>query len=149
PEIAAAQPEGDLWQPSAQLSADPSLVRGLELWAVAAYAEAEDEFFALIEANQTNALISYQLAILLRSIGAYYPSIFAAANVINATQVSNLEAHAYIARLRYPLYYLEVVQAASERHQVDPLLLYSLIRQESLFNTNATAAAGEKGLTQV
>ena len=31
----------------------------------------------------------------------------------------------------------------------DPLVLFALIRQESLFNRYATAAAGEKGLTQV
>ena len=36
-----------------------------------------------------------------------------------------------------------------QRQKVDPLLLLSLIRHESLFNTYATASAGEKGLTQV
>jgi soluble lytic murein transglycosylase len=63
--------------------------------------------------------------------------------------VGTLEAPPYLARLRYPAYYADVVQAAAERHQVDPLLLLSLIRHESLFDTYATAAAGEKGLTQV
>lgn len=149
PEIATETPEGELWRAPAELTADPNLVRGLELWAVAAYDEAEDEFFAVIEVHEADALRSYQLAILLRGIGAYYPSIFAAANVILAAGTTTLEAPAYIARMRYPVYYLEVVQAAAERHNFDPLLLYSLIRQESLFNTNATAAAGEKGLTQV
>ena len=37
----------------------------------------------------------------------------------------------------------------AEERAIDPLLMLSLIRQESLFNTLATAAAGEKGLTQV
>jgi soluble lytic murein transglycosylase len=42
-----------------------------------------------------------------------------------------------------------VVQEVGQRRNIDPLLIFSLIRHESLFNTNATAAAGEKGLTQV
>jgi soluble lytic murein transglycosylase len=51
--------------------------------------------------------------------------------------------------LRYPTYYLDAVLAVTEQRAIDPLLMFSLIRHESLFDTNATAAAGEKGLTQV
>jgi soluble lytic murein transglycosylase len=51
--------------------------------------------------------------------------------------------------MRYPIYYLDVVLGVAQRREIDPLLMFSLIRHESLFNTNATAAAGEKGLTQV
>ena len=42
-----------------------------------------------------------------------------------------------------------MIRPAAEERAIDPLLMLSLIRQESLFNTLATAAAGEKGLTQV
>lgn len=51
--------------------------------------------------------------------------------------------------MRYPVYYLDVVQDITTRYGVDPLLMYSLIRHESLFDAYATAAAGERGLTQV
>ncbi|MCS7070352.1 MAG: lytic transglycosylase domain-containing protein, partial [Anaerolinea sp.] len=55
----------------------------------------------------------------------------------------------FIARMRYPVYYLDVVLDSAQRYDLDPLLLFALIRHESLFDTYATAAAGEKGLTQV
>jgi soluble lytic murein transglycosylase len=51
--------------------------------------------------------------------------------------------------MRYPAYYSDIIQDVSARRNLDPLLMLALIRHESLFDTNATAAAGEKGLTQV
>ena len=63
--------------------------------------------------------------------------------------MATLEAPSYLARMRYPAYYLDPVVEVANQRGVDPLLMFSLIRHESLFDTNATAAAGEKGLTQV
>lgn len=141
--------EEPLWQLSPVLQTDPRLIRGNELWAVGAYNEAEVEFRDVIEAHKDNALTSFQLAIFLRGIGAYQPSILAGANVIRAAGVGTLAAPPFIARLRYPVYYQDVVLDAAARRDIDPLLLFALIRHESLFDTYATAAAGEKGLTQV
>jgi soluble lytic murein transglycosylase len=141
--------EGALWPLSPALEADPRLTRGRELWAVAAYNEAQVEFDEILESFQTDGLASYQMAIFLRSIGAYRASVQAAANVIRAAGVATLDAPAYIARMRYPTYYLDVVLNTAQQHNMDPLLVFSLIRHESLFDTHATAAAGEKGLTQV
>ncbi|NDJ60035.1 MAG: tetratricopeptide repeat protein, partial [Chloroflexi bacterium] len=141
--------EGALWPLAPILEQDPRLVRGRELWAVAAYDEAQTEFGDLLDDYSDAPLASYQLAIFLRGLTAYRSSIIAAASVIRAAGVSTLDAPSFIARMRYPAYYLEVVQDAGSRWEVDPLLMFSLIRHESLFDTYATAAAGEIGLTQV
>jgi soluble lytic murein transglycosylase len=141
--------EGALWMLSPALASDPRLIRGTELWQAAAVDEAKVEFGEVIEANRADALASYQLAIHFRSIAAYQSSVFAAANVLIAGGVSTLEGPSFIARMRYPVYYLDVVQDAASRYGFDPLLMFALIRHESLFDTYATAAAGEKGLTQV
>lgn len=144
-----APAESPLWPLSPELEADPRIVRGRELWTVGAFAAAETEFLDILEAYRQDGLASYRLAIFMRSIGSYYPSLVGAANVITAAGVSTMEAPAYIARMRYPSYYRDVVLQITTRYNIDPLLMLSLIRHESLFNTNATAAAGEKGLTQV
>jgi soluble lytic murein transglycosylase len=141
--------EGALWPLSPTLATDPRMVRGVELWAVAAYDSAEVEFGDIITAYERDPLASYQIAIYLRGLAAFTPSIFAAANVIRAANLDTVDAPAFIARMRYPVYYLDLVQESAARYSVDPLLIFSLIRLESLFDTNATAAAGEKGLTQV
>ena len=143
------QQDGTLWPLSAALQNDARLLRGQEMWVLGAFDEAIDEFFALVNAHQSNALNSYQLAIHLRDLTAFYPSIVAAANVIKLANTSTLAAPPYLARLRYPSYFLQPLLDSSRRHEVDPLLLLSLVRHESLFNARATAGAGEKGLTQV
>lgn len=142
---------GDLYVLSPELENDPRLIRGRELWAVAAYDDARNEFDALIDdARDTgDALRSYQLAHFLRDIGDYYSSIFAAADVINASGRLTLEVPPYLGRLRYPAYYGGLVQEQATSYGFDPLLMLSLIRQESFFNPNATSIANAMGLTQV
>lgn len=143
--------EGDLAKPSATLQADPRLIRGEELWGLAAYQEALTEFTGLLDEARTNkdALTSYQLAVYLRERGAFSSSIVAAADVIVASGVPTLQAPAYIARMRYPIYYAHLVQAHQAKYGFDALVLFALMRQESLYNTNAISSAQARGLTQV
>jgi soluble lytic murein transglycosylase len=141
--------EAALWPLSPELQADPRLIRGNELWAVGAVDSARVEFSGVLEDYRNDALRSFQLAIFFRGIGAYRESLFGGANVLQALGVPTLDAPAYLARLRYPAPYSDLIQESSTRHNVDPLLLLSLIRQESFFDTYATAAAGEIGMTQV
>ncbi|NJP05805.1 MAG: transglycosylase SLT domain-containing protein [Chloroflexaceae bacterium] len=52
-------------------------------------------------------------------------------------------------RLRYPTPYAELVAQAAQTHQLDPRLFYSLMRQESQFQIDATSWAGARGLAQI
>ena len=142
---------GDLWRLSDALNADPHMIRGRELFEVGAFDEAAVEFEELVgqARDQGNVLASYQLAIHLRGLGAYRESIIAAADLIIAANTGTLGAPRFIARMRFPDYYIDLISLEAEERGMDPLLMLSLIRQESLFSTYATAAAGEKGLMQV
>jgi soluble lytic murein transglycosylase len=142
---------GDLSLPSSTLANDPRLIRGKELWAVSAFSEALQEFNGILEEARTNkdALTSYQMAIVLRDLGAYSSSIVAAADVIVASGVATLQAPPFIARLRYPTYYSDLVLAQANGYGFDPLMMFALMRQESLYNANAVSSAGASGLTQV
>ncbi len=141
--------QGDLAALPADIEDNPRIVRGQELWAVGAYDEALAEFDSLLDDARDNndALTMYRLAVYLRDIGAYRSSIVAAADLIIASGVPTLDVPPYIARLRFPAYYVDVVQERAPG--LDPLLMLALIRHESLFNTNVDGGAAEKGLTQV
>ncbi len=56
---------------------------------------------------------------------------------------------AVLRRLIYPTPYTQIVQEQAQTYGVDPLLLYALMRQESLFNPHATSWVGARGLGQV
>ncbi|MFQ3645949.1 MAG: tetratricopeptide repeat protein [Anaerolinea sp.] len=143
--------EGSLSAPSAALRADGRLIRGQELWAVGAFDEALREFTAILDEARANrdAVTSYQMAIILRDLGVYQTSIQAAADVIVAAGVPTLSAPPYIARMRFPIYYADLVLAQAARFGYDPLVQFALIRQESLFNRYAVSSAGATGLSQV
>lgn len=147
----AIEETGELWRVSAELQADPRMVRGLELLAVTATSEAATEFESLVDSarDADKPLDSYRLAIALRELGMYRESIIAAADVIIASGQGTLNAPALLARMRFPAYYIELIQPEAANRGIDPTLILALIRQESLFHTFATAAAGEKGLMQV
>jgi len=69
--------------------------------------------------------------------------------VITAAKTSTLDAPPYIARMRYPAFFHELVEKEAQSYGFNPLLLLALIRQESLFNQTAISSANAKGLTQV
>jgi len=51
--------------------------------------------------------------------------------------------------LRFPLEYVQQIQANASAQQLDPALILGLIRQESAFDETADSPAGAKGLMQV
>ena len=147
----AIEDSSELWRLSEALNSDRRMIRGRELLAVGAFNEAYIEFEELVDEARDKAdiLSSYRMANYLRGLGAYRESIIAAADVIIASGQGTLQVPRSIARMRFPAYYIDVVGPAANERAIDPLLMLSLIRQESLFNTYATAGAGEKGLMQV
>ncbi len=145
--------EGPLYPLSAALESDPRLVRGRELMIVGAsttaYEAAEKEFDALLSDVEGDPLALYQLALYLRDLRLYRLSITAAAKLIDAAGVDTVQAPGAIARLRYPAYYRDLVLPAATEHNLDPLLVFALIRQESLFEGFATSYAAAQGLMQI
>lgn len=51
--------------------------------------------------------------------------------------------------LRYPYAYWDTVDAISEKHCIDPLLVLSVMREESTFDPDAKSSAGALGLMQL
>ncbi len=125
------------------------MIRGSELWALGVYDEAEQEFATLREENIGNPLETYQLAHHYAQIGLYVESLRAAASLIQLAGVSSYDAPSYIARLRYPIHYKDLVLPNAEANNLDPLLVFALIRQESLFQSYATSFAYAQGLMQI
>jgi len=60
-----------------------------------------------------------------------------------------LDAPVFIARLTHPTYYEVLALQNARQSDLDPLLVFALIRQESLFESLATSTASAHGLMQV
>ena len=51
--------------------------------------------------------------------------------------------------LRFPVYYSEQIHHNAYLHNLDPAIVFGLIRQESIFNKDAESSVGARGLMQV
>jgi soluble lytic murein transglycosylase len=137
-------------QLSPTLAADPRLQRGGELWRLGRRSEAKEELEWLRRDTATDLRTQYQLAIFFRDLGLYRSSILAANAAIRLSPArSPFDAPPFLARLAYPTYYADLVLSEAEANDLDPLLLFALIRQESLFESFATSYAYAHGLMQI
>jgi len=149
---AFAIPEGlDISNPGPLLS-DPRLIRGTELWNLGLYEDARAEFEDLRNAALNNAIDSYRLTNYLVDLGLYRSAIFAARQVLNLKDMDDaatLNAPAYFNHVRFGPYYSDLVIPIAQAYDLHPLFLFSVIRQESLFEGFVRSNAGARGLMQI
>ena len=129
---------------------DGRLQRGIELWRLGWATQARDEFESLRASLKDDPVALYALSLYWRDIGLYRSSLLAAARLIAMSPAKTAqEAPAFIARLSYPVYYADVVVPEAQADGLDPLLVFALVRQESLFEGVATSSAFANGLMQI
>jgi len=137
------------------LASDTRIIRGREYWEMGMLDEARLEFEDLREELETlnDAVGSYRLANYLLELGMYRSAIFSARQVLT---ISGLDEHTesmmapvYFSHIRYGLYYSELVLPAAQQESFDPLFIFSVIRQESLFEGFVRSNAGAHGLMQI
>jgi soluble lytic murein transglycosylase len=144
-------PETDLSQ-LGSLQQDARFVRGTELWNLGEYEAARSEFESLRAELVSDPANSYRLANYLIDLGLYRTAIFAAREVLNMagmSDASTMNAPVYFNRIRFGLYYNEFIEPEARGEGIDPLFVYSMMRQESLFEGFVTSSAGARGLLQI
>ncbi len=135
------------------LATDPRMMRGRELWNLGLYEEARLEFEDLRHAIRSDAVLTYRLANYLIELGLYRSAILAARQVLTLAglndHASSMLAPPYFSHLRYGLYYADLIVPAAQKEGLDPLFLFSVVRQESLFEGFVHSTAGARGLMQI
>lgn len=144
-------PEVDLSGPG-ELVADPRYIRGTALWDLGLFSAARNEFEQLRDAVKTDAVKTYRLLNTMLEMGLYRSSIFASRQILdlaNMDDISSLEAPAFFNHIRFGVYFKDQIMQASKENNHHPLLLLSVMRQESMFEGFATSGAGARGLMQI
>ena len=144
--------ETDLSGPGS-VAQDPRFIRGTELWELGMYDEARTEFESLRESVSPSAVDTFRLGNHLLGIGLYRSAIFCMRQVLTLagkeSQAQSLEAPPYFNHVRYGLYYHDLILQEEQKYGLDPLFMFSVIRQESLFEGFVQSTAGAHGLMQV
>ena len=128
---------------------DPLWQAGAEAWRVGWVEEARGLWTVLRQRVEGDPLALYALALAFREQGADALAVQAAARLLAHLRVDPREAPPFLARLAYPVPYLDRVLEEARRHRLSPLLLYAVMRQESLFDPYAISSARARGLMQI
>jgi soluble lytic murein transglycosylase len=134
-------------------SADPAYVRAVALVQHGLYREAnwEHEIFLTTYADKPDRL--YWLASRFGEMGLPNASLNLGKAALGAAtaegQVSILDVPLALGRAASPLAFPEMVTGMANSRKVDPLLLTSLMHQESDFDPYVESVAKAKGLTQI
>ncbi len=124
--------------------------RAVELLTLGLRNQAQDELDSLRKAASQDPVQLYRLAILGRNLGLYALSIRAASDLVYlAPEPSVLDMPRLIQRLAFPVYFDDLVTTEAIAYKLDPLLMFALIRQESVFDDQVSSWAGAVGLTQI
>ncbi len=131
------------------LSKDSRLIVGSKLWRIGLLEQAKRELESLRKSYTQDPLSSYQLALFFKELGLYRSSILAATSLLTLSGETVFEAPKFIGRLAFPIYYVDLILPLAQRYEFDPVLQFSLVRQESLFESFARSGAAAQGLAQV
>ena len=134
------------------LAEEPAVKRGAELMSLGLYDEARAEFEALRLKVQSDPAQSYRLANYLLEIGMYRTAIMTTRQILDLAGMNDadtLNAPTYLNRIRFGTFYDDLVLPLARQYNLHPLFLFSLIRQESLFDGYVRSSAGANGLMQI
>ena len=134
------------------ISADPAFQRGEELHRLGLFAEARNEFEAVRLSVVSDPAQTFRLMNFLLEQNYYRSAILASRQILDLAGMDDagtLSAPKYFNHIRFGIYYRDLVLPNADQHNIDPLYLLSVMRQESLFEPFATSGVGAQGLMQI
>jgi soluble lytic murein transglycosylase len=134
------------------LASDARVQRGLAFWELGLYNEARDEFESVRQSVLSDPVSTYRLMNQMLELGLYRSAILASRQVLdlaNLDDVGTLKAPAYFNHIRFGAFFKDQVIEAAQAEGLHPLFLFSVLRQESLFEGFAISGAGARGLMQI
>lgn len=135
------------------LNVFPRFLRGNEFTRLGLRDSARGEFDALREELKTDPLNTYRLLNYLVEHGYYQVAVLSSRQVLDQAGLSQADtltlAPVYFNHIRFGIFFREIIVAAANENGMDPLLLFSVIRQESLFEPSIVSSADARGLMQI
>jgi soluble lytic murein transglycosylase len=124
--------------------------RGAELLRLDRTIDARRQFAALIEEKKDDPRALYALALYFRDNNLFSISLDCGERIARlANDAGASPAPRLVWMLRYPTYYADLVTKESKANNIDPLMYFALIRQESSFNPWVVSSADARGLAQI
>lgn len=135
------------------LLSNPLFQRGEEYWKLGMRDNARSEFEQLRREIEGDAVNLYRLMNHMVELGFYQTASLSSRQILDLAGLSQemtlTQAPIYFNHIRFGIFYRDLIVPAAVENDLDPLLLFSIIRQESLFDASITSSAGARGLMQI
>lgn len=144
-------PETDLSSPG-NLTADQRYQRATEFHELGLYSEASREMNLLISTYETDPVVLFRLLEPLMDLGLNRSAITTSRQILDLAQLDDagtLKAPVYFNHIRFGAYFREEVLQAAQNENIHPFVLFSVLRQESLFEGFVESSAGARGVMQI
>ena len=145
-------PQGTDLESLGALAQDARIIRGKQYWDLGLYELASREFDVVRSEQRIDPLNTYLLMNYFYDLGLYKPAILACRDLLNLAgldDLTSLAAPIYFTHIRFGAYFRNMVVSAANEQDIHPLLLFSLLRQESLFEPFISSAVGAQGIAQI
>ena len=132
------------------VSADTDLRNGQLLLDLGRRGEALAQLELVYRRYRDDPATLYALALHFEEIETFRLSIISTAWLLDESPARSIEdTPIFLQRMAYPRHFAELIDVEAGRNGFDPLIFYSLIRQESLFEEGARSFAAAQGLAQI
>ena len=129
---------------------DPDLLAGRILIDLGARGDALEALERVYRRSLDDPQALYALSLEFERLGAYRLSLIAMSHLLQLSPANMVEdAPIFLQQRVYPRPFADLITEQAIAHNLDPLLLFSLIRQESLFEEGARSVAAAQGLAQI
>jgi soluble lytic murein transglycosylase len=133
-----------------EIAADVDLQAGRLLLELDARGDALEALERVYQRYLDNPQALYALGLEFERLGAYRLSLMSMSLLLQLSPANLVEdGPIFIQRHIYPRPFDELITQQAIANNIDPLLLFSLIRQESLFEEGARSVAAAQGLAQI
>ncbi len=132
--------------------ANETFIKANAYWNLGLYTQARNEYEILRTIYENDPLNLFRLTNHFLEIGLYRSAIYSSRQILdlaNLDDFTSMNAPLWFNHIRFGLYFDEIIENAAAEYNFEPLLLYSLIRQESFFEGFIVSSAGAKGLMQI
>jgi soluble lytic murein transglycosylase len=136
----------------AELAYDENIRKGDLFWDIGMYEEAVVQFNIAYERYQNDPAQNFRLMNHMLDLYLYRPAIIMSRNILDLAGFSELDtltAPSYFNHIRFGTFYSDMVFTSAAKYNIEPALLFSTMRQESLFEGFIESSVGAGGLMQV
>jgi len=135
-----------------ELMKDRNYSQAIALWDLGLFEAARNQFEIVREKNSQDALSLFRLTNYFHEIGLYRSALLGSRQILqlaNMDDMDTLNAPLWFNHVRFGNYYPELILENSKKYNFDPILILSLIRQESFYEGFISSSAGARGVMQI